>query len=239
MSFQQTLDVCCSINHYGATLLRHGDFDGAILSFTQALSSIRSLCQLGCCTVKGDFETEITLIQGHSKTSLDTSLFHSDQDDSNPSSFFGFVYPMPIEIPTEMEMPIQAYSIAVMFNLAIAFHLKGLRHHLQSEQDYIATLDSARRLYELCYEMMMHERINPGLEFVMAIANNLGHLQNVLQAYDKARVCFEHLLSIQMLVLESNGGGCTSEDEFTRATWAGFCHNTSQLILSNCCASAA
>jgi hypothetical protein len=146
---------------------------------------------------------------------------------------------MPIELPTKMEMPIQAYSISVMFNLAVAFHLKGLRHQLQSEQGYVATLDSARRLYDLCYEMMMQERINPGLEFVMAIANNLGHLQGALQAYDKARVCFEYLLSIQMLVLECNGGRCTSEDEFTRATWAGFCHNTSQLILSNCCASAA
>ena len=53
--------------------------------------------------------------------------------------------------------------------------------------------------------------INPGLHFLMILTNNLGQCHDSLCNYDKARTCFEQLLSIQMYLVDSYGG-CFEND---------------------------
>ena len=53
--------------------------------------------------------------------------------------------------------------------------------------------------------------INPGLHFLMILTNNLGQCHDSLGNYDKARTCFEQLLSIQMYLVDTYGG-CFEND---------------------------
>ena len=59
--------------------------------------------------------------------------------------------------------------------------------------------------------------INPGLHFLMILTNNLGQCHDSLCNYDKARTCFEQLLSIQMYLVDSYGG-CFENDGTSPAT---------------------
>jgi tetratricopeptide (TPR) repeat protein len=165
---------------------------------------------------------------------IEPSLKSSSSSDF--SSFFGYVYQDALEIPLEGSLqratttanmpfsksppcprsvssllPLQVHSVSVMFNLALSCHTQGLSLRRQGQfQEGNQALDHARGLYELSYEMMASEKFNPGVYLIMAIANNLGQLYYMLENYTKARHCWNHLLSIQMFVTQTNSYGCVS-----------------------------
>ena len=256
MTFQKRLNIV-ALNQRGVMSIRRCSYDRAISEFTHALTILRDLHedeaekghrQPSAVEAQIEYETEIIMIDEQTKESSAWSPsegIHQDLDFSahlkNPS--FGYVYQDPINISMESSTLVQAYIIAVMFNLALAFHLHGLQQlHHQQQQHRAASrnghgLENALRLYELCYEMLASERINPGLCFIMVLANNLGHVHTMFRSYDKARQCFEHLLSILVYRMDCNDTIDTTE--FTQATWEGFVCNTSSLVLKDCCASAA
>ena len=199
-------------------------------------------------------------------------------------SHHGYVYRHPIELPMDDDIAImlRVQCVTIMFNLGMAFHLRGISYsqcyvgidnrqvYEQSDENSIRVwaLQNAIAMYELCYEMMGTEKINPGLHFIMSLTNNLGHSHALLHNFDKARICWQQLLSIQMFLVDSvppeelavtasstsgaslqNGDGENNNNNTTgdsdsssgrRLTpWEGFLDNTSSLILNDCCASAA
>ena len=135
------------------------------------------------------------------------------------SSTTTFLYQEPIELPMDNEMStlLNVQCVTVMFNLAMAFHLRALaatgsndnvHQQLQQQQHF---LHNAIQMYELCYEMMStDESFNPGLYFIMCLANNLGCAHMTLGNYAKSHSCFEHLLSMQMYVTDSSIDGSAS-----------------------------
>ena len=212
----------------------------------------------------------------------------------------GYVYSYPIELPIDDDIAIilKVQCVTIMFNLAMAFHLLGLKysssssssskgyhnnhnynHQQQSDNnnndnDYnnsvrLWALENSVAMYELCYEMMGSEQINPGLQFIMSLTNNLGHSHAMLHNFEKAKICWQQLLSIQMfLVVDDSsettttttrtmthtsvgGGGGEAEADYDDnndnssnyrrfvSPWEGFFDNTSSLILHNICAPAA
>ena len=200
----------------------------------------------------------------------------------------GYVYSYPIELPIDDDIAIilKVQCVTIMFNLAMAFHLLGLKnssssqmyHHRQSDKDdnnnnnnnsavRVWAFENAIAMYELCYEMMGSEQINPGLQFIMSLTNNLGHAHAMLHSFEKAKICWQQLLSIQMFLVDSSetattaateetttttiptvGGGAAADSSSDNDTsnhrrfvspWEGFFDNTSSLILNNICASAA
>ena len=66
----------------------------------------------------------------------------------------------------------------------------------------------------------------------------------MLHSYEKAQKCFEHLLSMQMYLMDTIDPNNKTEsvlmgDGGDEQPFQGFMQNTSLLILSDCCASAA
>ena len=186
-------------------------------------------------------------------------------------STVGYVYRYPIQLPTTSvddiaaSLSSHAQCLTVLFNLALAFHLKGLHDEScvsQEEQDY--AMDNAITVYELLHDIMASQSINPGLMFMACLANNLGQAHTMLELFDKAQSCFEYLLSIQTYLTDNmpgainnnnnnsnnkssldeqtNASGLTQDIEQnsnTMAPWEGFLYNTTSLVLNDCCACAA
>ena len=189
------------------------------------------------------------------------------------SSSYGHVHRSPIELPLldggdDIATMLNVQLVIVIFNLAMAFHLNGLDAISSSRSSAsptavattTAAILNAINMYELCYEMMGSEQLNVGLVFLMCLANNLGHCHALLNSTDKANKCFEHLLSMQMYLMDtttnefptptsstSNDNGNDNDDNVTSSSqssspaslFEGFLQNTSYLILCDTCASAA
>ena len=149
-------------------------------------------------------------------------------------------------------------SLVVMFNLALSYHLLAVDmvehsayYHHAATIGYETYLKQALSLYELSNAVMECEQMECGFHFIMCLTNNVGHCHNVLGDQIKATQCFEHLLSIQMYLIDRNrcscnGGGQQEQqqevDDEHSVTMIddGFIQNTSRfVVLKNCSAHAA
>lgn len=255
------------LNNLGASAIRNGDLDHAITVLAQALAAVKQRAHLN--------EEERSFHQ-HQEADLSEVMSHHALDTlKQPNSYItvtdneAYVHRYPIELPTmekdgeehPISLMVTVQCMTILFNLALAFHLRGMRpstpttmssnqlHPIVDEQqEREFALRNAIELYELCYEMMGSENMNPGLYFLMNLANNLGHCHGLLNIHDKSKKCFEHLLSMQMYMIDTigfnaNGNNvqASSSNESTVMTTAieSFFQNTSNLILNDCCASAA
>ena len=240
---QQRANEIILLNNEGARFIQSGDIDSAIEILADALNAVKLFSR----TVDkkhrqqnlelSDWLTQCMEATKKNNTAQPTS---SDEVDSSSSSQpLGYVYRSPIALPTNdlTATFVNVQCVTIMFNLALAFHLRGIQKNENTVEEQEWALQNAVSMYELCYEMMGTELINPGLFFMMTITNNLGHAHATLHIYDKAQKCFEHLLSMQMYLMDS----IDNKDEVMadEQPFEGFMQNTSLLILSDCCASAA
>ena len=234
------------LNNNGVQCIRNGQLDDAITTLANALQDIKH-------------NAAVEMEQGNQQqcngeciSEWFTQLFMLAKErhatSTTYTSMSGHVHQSPIELPMddEIAMVTSVQSVAVLFNLAMAFHLLGMQQ-LQQQQGQQAnaatTIQNAIHVYELCYEMMGSEEMNVGLYFLMCLANNLGHCHALLGDEEKAQKCFEHLLSMQMYLMDaeatSGGGENKNVGDQLVSSCEGFLQNTSHLILSDCCASAA
>ena len=128
----------------------------------------------------------------------------------------GYVFQHPILIRNYVTVVNRATStvnaIAIMYNLALALHLKGTActgtAAAAGDHPNNKHLERATALYRLCYNMLVmhHNQCDNGKTitidfdpcFLMAISNNLGMICTVCGMKDKANTFFQHLLSTQM-----------------------------------------
>lgn len=96
------------------------------------------------------------------------------------------------------------FSAAILFNIALSYHLTSTMRMYQDEINQKKLLRKALTFYKLAYTMMQ-DTGNDGLTETLAIANNLGHVQLVVGDTTKARQCYEHLLSTIMFVIHAGG----------------------------------
>eukprot|EP00538_Stauroneis_constricta_P011711 CAMPEP_0119562504 /NCGR_PEP_ID=MMETSP1352-20130426/20632_1 /TAXON_ID=265584 /ORGANISM="Stauroneis constricta, Strain CCMP1120" /LENGTH=343 /DNA_ID=CAMNT_0007610923 /DNA_START=49 /DNA_END=1080 /DNA_ORIENTATION=+ len=110
-----------------------------------------------------------------------------------------FIFRNPVEIPPRRSYysKIQ-YAITCMFNLALAHHLWAIDGVDCPQPQH--SLDTAKRLYELAYNLMMQPEESDEIcvTFSLAIVNNLGYIHRSRGDASKAKRCFEHLLSTLM-----------------------------------------
>ena len=106
--------------------------------------------------------------------------------------------------------------VTVLYNLALSYHLKAL-----DLQD-IQSLTQALSYYQIAYRVVV-SGATASLPQVMAIFNNIGHVHRLLRNDDGAKNCFQHLLSVMMLVQQTG--------EVNRINkWDGFLSNVFGLI---------
>ena len=150
--------------------------------------------------------------------------------------------PILIEYPggsqcDEDEMPfyysMNDFSFFLLFNLALTHHLdsickvtsstKGitqsrLHHH------YMQQLESALSLYELAFTLQVHDETSINVLHACAVMNNIGHIQRRLNNEEKAKLCFQQLLSMLMVIVGQ------SIYDFTEVTTTASSSDTSTTI---------
>jgi hypothetical protein len=233
------------MNNYGAKYMEKRQYDKAISAFCKALKAAAKhsvpdhIDDHGteCCSENAGLEWCLK----HQKRQ-DISLSYSSEDpfENNNCDSDLFVHTQPIFIAehTTKVMSHSCITSIVMFNLALAHHIKAITastsrggvQQSRSQQD----LCKARKVYGLCHIMLRDEpMMDTGVLFmIMLIVNNVGQINILLKANEEARRCYKQLLSLQMLLLDC-------EDETTWVNLDGIVHNTSRFILNGCPVAAA
>jgi tetratricopeptide (TPR) repeat protein len=228
------------MNNYGAKYMEKRQYDKAISSFCKALKlaakHIADDGEEGCCSE----DAGLKWCLAHQKRPA-VSIFYSSEDLEENWNSDLFVHAQPIFIAehTARMMSHSCITSIVMFNLALAHHMKALANSTtikgggqqsRNQQDLL----KARKVYKLCHIMLRDEPILDAghLFMIMLIVNNVGQINILLKAHEEARRYFEQLLSLQMLLLDG-------EDETTWVNLDGIVHNTSRFILNGCPVAAA
>jgi len=111
------------------------------------------------------------------------------------------------------------FLMIVMYNLALTLHLHALSlassSSSSSSSNAITTTTNtstkqhvnklflqSRKLYELAFEMQLNANVD--LLFPLALRNNLGLINNTLNAKDRSKKCFKHLFSTMMYLTDLN-----------------------------------
>ena len=176
-----------------------------------------------------------------------------DLEDDNSSNFF--ICRSPISIPEDETIPsvTPVHAIVIVYNMALCYHLYGLVGDRTNAcvSSKITTglnpdlrcamLTTAASLYRLCEEMVRLDGIRASNLFCMTLANNLGSLHSTMGSNDRAKHCFQYVLSLQIMLVDRNNShpkDATRQDVAIAAI-DGFWFNTSRLVLAKVAASTA
>ncbi len=176
----------------------------------------------------------------------------------NIESQDGFVYRKPLLIPRicieEGHYMGKATSLIILYNLALAHHLKALTMNDCGSDRKIKVLEKSLKLYELTYQLQSEhndealkqpkslyhpEECNEqrvavaSIRFTMIISNNLGQIHRLAGNSKKHLMCLQHLLSTIMYMVDSHLVILDSSE------MDGFYHNVSPLMIPDYCARAA
>jgi tetratricopeptide (TPR) repeat protein len=249
------------LNNQGVQLMtEHGDYRQAISAFTRGVSIIRQelsrqykeqqRCKQQDCSCSTDSEESARLLREEDDDDFIPSCpFHKlATDSSSPLTSSSekrdettaddqlepFIMKNPIFIPTTNYCSCYKHCVKLSFiqlyNLALANHLLALDGKQVPDKKRLQT---ARGLYELAYTLQLTEMdIQPTLLQVMVIVNNLGQVHTALDNHDKARECFENLLSTLLFYVDCGGNNDENHQDH-REQLDGFLSNVLPLIFAN------
>jgi hypothetical protein len=213
------------MNNRGVNLLRSGDLNGAIDSVAKGLDLMKAILE-DPHNVQPEAPNEDysrMICDDLSLAFMETSCesFPSHQQSS-------FVFCGPIDIPVDSTLLPLKISLFMVFNLALAHHLYGIK---TSNFDQ---LDKALRLYECVYRISHEENVDLSVLHAMALTNNLGHIHLIMQNTHKSQKCFEQLLATLIYFVEVSDG-----DKGEIENLKGFFSNATGLSMTRCAAPAA
>ena len=219
----------------------------------------------------GDGDDEMSIERDHDDNGSRRHEFHRQaqdqdkaqaqgaQDDLLPAyekERDGFVYHRPLLVNKhcidESHFTGITLSLIILFNLALAHHLKAIAtiaSNTNSSSNSLKVLQQALQLYELAYQFHVdyvqqqmsssgalsgeYNRSIDALRFTMIVSNNLGEIHRVAGNSAKHEMCLQHLLSAIMYMVDCKLVGMDS------AEMDGFYHNVSPIMLADTCAQAA
>jgi len=226
-------------NNKGIDCLRNTNYEEAISVFAKALREVRQLLNLPPNSANvDDAITEEIGIQYASFIQI--SMLPDASSISLRHDKAPFIFKDPIFFnsqPGPMTMPpcyklYASLSYIMLYNLALTHHIQAV----EAENEVSLTkLRKALWLYEAALSIQMKENISLTVMQTMAIVNNIGHIHSVRKDTEKARDCFQRLLSAIMIVKD-----CIAEEQQeSMQQLDGFLANVSPLILKQSCAGAA
>jgi tetratricopeptide (TPR) repeat protein len=188
-------------NNEGASLIESGNYNEASQMLCKALRLIRH-----------DGKSSSSSIE-KSETSLkECQIQDKFRDPDEP-----FVYSNPVFLQKK-STDSAGISMTILFNLAIANHLRAMK----DENNSNARLQRALKLYELVYAIQNTNTRGLPLTQCLGLVNNCGHIHKQLNREAKANRLFQHLLTTLMLMVQQG-------EEIPEAE--GFFSTTSHLIL--------
>ena len=136
---------------------------------------------------------------------------HKNHSFDETSSTNGYTYQTPIRMPRKHNMGSSCFFI-IMFNLALATHLKLLNSTVKATKDEI---EAALNLYELVFEYWSRLQADSNserakniasnsLRFIMILFNNMSQMYRMVNNSTKQEQCLQNLMSILMVVVEWN-----------------------------------
>ena len=229
LSLREQYRTVITLNNDGVNHLVRGNYDGAILTIRNALGVIRNtiITDPSCSSAT----TRTTTTSGGSGGNTNPVMRSSSLSPARVPDFWynvphssrkhqsckGYVFSYPIrlqevhDVQPQTSATVTATTIAIMYNLALSFHLMGRRRRDESER--FEHYDRAITLYKLCYNMLLiNHHLDGGSNngdqrpitidfdpcFLMAVSNNLGVIYKERGETKVATTYFQHLLSTQM-----------------------------------------
>lgn len=235
------------LNNAGSLYISKGQFEDAIRCFTSGLKIARNMLQYDRdnsdqsppTSTDGDagYEAEqwMTIDMEIGSGNMEAAeFFYQVQALNCMSDQQDLVYRQPIVLAEDdaASYTLNAYSFLIVFNLALAHHLSALSKEVTGEtmsDSSCRQLQAALSLYELAYSLQMQDDACVTALHACAIINNIGQVQRKLKNDETAELCFEHLLSMLMVVIGSSGEG-NHHDDVCRS-FAPFFHTVHPFIL--------
>jgi tetratricopeptide (TPR) repeat protein len=235
-SYNRALDL----NNRGAALIQLNDFSAAISLLTQAHGFAKASLR-ETSNNRRDEESSSTVRSppsqhhhsqhhhGPRRSAIDSIMCQNNrtpthQNQQRPQDGDVFIYRHPIHIQSREGGSLQErsdasviLSMAVVFNLGLAHHLKGNNISLtvssnnnnnnnnnrgsnERREDQVSIYRTAIMLYHFAFRLHMtidsSKRGRPSFLLTLATTNNAGQLHRQMNENAKARQCFEKVLSI-------------------------------------------
>jgi tetratricopeptide (TPR) repeat protein len=226
-----------TFNNEGVSLIENGLYDEAVSEFSKGLTLVKKILALQ----EDDDQADEAESSAEPESQSPSYHFHKmqepkattecgDQEEFLSDETFIFRAPLYIQSRVTDHTSFTYYvesSFMLLYNLALTHHLSSL-----SGNNTQKSLRKALALYELAYTIQTTEDIQLTVLQTMAIANNLGQIHAALDDAEKARQCFQHLLSSIMFMND-----CGERDSVEQMD--GFIANVMPLILMGTSAPAA
>jgi hypothetical protein len=225
MKSLEKLSTPIHLNNMGARLLHEGRYNAAAYAFVQALKQVQCLMR----KEKADSKLISCFSYGLLKPS---TQIPAKKDWMMELSSHGFVFSNPVLVDEADAVCGERRSLLKVF-LIILFNT-GLIHHIQSYMvdsaaNRSALQTKAFRSYAFAYKMLVKERLELSIVFLMAIVNNLGQLHASQGNESKATVCFRQLLSHLLLYTER----CKLQECQSPQDLGGFFQNVMGVLLGD------
>lgn len=196
-----------ALNSQGIKSLRAKDFAGAIKTFSKAISDLKHF-----------------LADEHHGHSCHDFVFgfqmsQTEECESMEATDIPFVFETPIKVSrrrtrqaqeANLSDMLKMLSFALVFNLAIAFHLGAIHHRSGNNANSSTTkkrLMKALAFYKLGLSMIQNEQLSLGIMESIAVANNQAHVYSLLGQAKKADECYQQVLSDIMYVADCGQQG--------------------------------
>jgi hypothetical protein len=219
---------CLDLNNAGVDLLRCGDVNASMRTLVKALGAAKGMLKLlgesansATYTLRRKstkqrptviIDTTKFLAGGQSRVTQDANNKEGDQQNIYLRAFFltesWFVSMDYKEMLT--------VSVAVVFNLALAHHVRALAcsHLCEHDERLLQALD----LYELAHSMQQEGETLFSMELSCAIACNLGNIHRMRGDEERTKQCFQHLHMLLVFVQQT----CDKSEKLSAAATDAF-----------------
>jgi tetratricopeptide (TPR) repeat protein len=239
-----------ALNNHAALEIAVGNYEFAISLLRDAHRSAKQtkMDDESPCSSLAAVSLEQSLELWMRQTATPAAVWDSDNDCDEQGFVCRHAIHIPISpVPSSQFQP--AVAIAIIFNLALAYHLRGLASTRtattsstisstskeEEEQSSAASLKKAVKLYEYAFKLYrVTDKVgctNPEKAlFLMGTVNNSGQIYHVLGREDAAATCFQELLSTLMVLRYFGQFNETSNTIrlIDASQCKGFFHNVSQ-----------
>lgn len=200
-------------NNIAVSLMNVDDFASAVSNFSNALHAVSGVLhqqgnggwQILSFTQRSTPMTTVTLDECMAPTSPTvntTTLEDKATTHANKNIVYRHALRLPPVITGASHEATLVICCSVMFNLALALQLSSEG----SSSSVNGSLVKAHKLYELCFNLQKHEKMENNLIFNLALVNNIGCIHGKLQDEMAQKWCFEFVLS-SLMILTASGQG--------------------------------
>jgi hypothetical protein len=196
------------LNNSAVFQMEKETYDEAITTLTRALKRVKMVISGDAMLADTPDEEDDKTVDESPSNTVDFDFLSSGRKSSFLRTRVGTIFQDAIYVSNPLLQPLlQTYehlSYVVLYNLALAHHLRAMEEDCKRLRN--ARLQQALCLYEHAHQILLNQEIEVSALHNMAIASNLGHIHQFLGDESRAQLCFQHLLSTLLYVVDYGAG---------------------------------